>query len=60
MPYLLEAYSDSINDLPLLEFVEAQGGRAVAVNADKRLANLAIERGWERLELYEKEHISPC
>lgn len=60
VPYLLEAYSDSINDLPLLEFVEAQGGRAVAVNADKRLANLAIERGWERLDLYEKEHISPC
>lgn len=37
------AYSDSINDLPLLELV----GRAVAVNPDSALRSEARERGWE-------------
>lgn len=36
------AYSDSFNDLPLLEAV----GQAVVVNADRRLRSLAIRRGW--------------
>lgn len=36
-------YSDSINDLPLLESV----GTPVAVNPDRRLAAIAVERGWE-------------
>ena len=41
------AYSDSINDLPLLEAVQ----QAVAVNADARLAALAAQRGWRCITL---------
>jgi HAD superfamily hydrolase (TIGR01490 family) len=40
-------YSDSINDLPLLEAVN----HAVAVHADARLAAIAAERGWRSLDL---------
>jgi phosphoserine phosphatase len=40
-------YSDSVNDLPLLERVT----HPVAVNADPPLAVLARERGWPRIEL---------
>ena len=36
------AYSDSINDLPLLEIV----GHPHAVNPDRALARIARERGW--------------
>ena len=36
------AYSDSVNDRPLLEGV----GRPVAVNPDRHLRELAAERGW--------------
>jgi HAD superfamily hydrolase (TIGR01490 family) len=35
-------YSDSYNDLPMLERV----GHAIAINADARLARLAKQRGW--------------
>lgn len=41
------AYSDSINDLPLLEAVD----RAVAVDPDARLAAIAQERDWKVLRL---------
>ena len=41
------AYSDSINDLPLLEAVD----HPVAVNADAKLAAIAAERGWRTLAL---------
>jgi HAD superfamily hydrolase (TIGR01490 family) len=37
------AYSDSMTDLPMLEAV----GHPVAVNADRALAKVARERGWE-------------
>jgi HAD superfamily hydrolase (TIGR01490 family) len=37
------AYSDSVNDLPMLSAV----GRAVAVNPDSALRRVARERGWE-------------
>jgi HAD superfamily hydrolase (TIGR01490 family) len=37
------AYSDSATDLPMLEAV----GHPVAVNADRELARVAAERGWE-------------
>ncbi len=37
------AYSDSINDLPMLSMV----GTAVAVNPDKKLRAEALSRGWE-------------
>lgn len=41
------AYSDSINDLPLLEAVN----HAVAVNADAKLSTIAAQRGWRVLTL---------
>ena len=41
------AYSDSINDLPLLETVL----HALAVNPDERLAAEAAARGWPVLDL---------
>ncbi len=41
------AYSDSINDLPLLKAVN----RAVAVDPDERLKAEARQRGWGRLHL---------
>ena len=37
------AYSDSATDLPMLEAV----GRPVAVNPDRALGKIAVERGWE-------------
>jgi HAD superfamily hydrolase (TIGR01490 family) len=40
------AYSDSVSDVPLLEAV----GRPTAVNADRALRRIAIERGWPLLE----------
>jgi HAD superfamily hydrolase (TIGR01490 family) len=40
-------YSDSINDLPLLEQVP----NPVAVDADERLSQLAQARGWQQLSL---------
>ncbi|MGH6640492.1 MAG: HAD family hydrolase [Polaromonas sp.] len=41
------AYSDSINDLPLLEAVQ----HPVTVNADAKLAAIAAQRGWPALNL---------
>ena len=43
-------YSDSINDLPLLEQVP----HPVAVNPDARLAAVARERNWPILDLHEQ------
>ncbi len=40
-------YSDSYNDLPLLEQVESP----IAVDPDKRLAALALQRGWQIISL---------
>ena len=40
-------YSDSINDLPLLEQVTTP----VAVNPDEKLLNIAIKRDWQILDL---------
>jgi len=42
-------YSDSINDLPLLERVH----EPVATNPDARLSAIATERGWRILNLFE-------
>ncbi len=39
------AYSDSVNDLPLLQAVDC----AVAVNADPRLREAAVQRGWKSI-----------
>jgi HAD superfamily hydrolase (TIGR01490 family) len=41
-------YSDSINDLPLLE----KASVAVATNPDARLRAIAVQRGWRILELF--------
>jgi HAD superfamily hydrolase (TIGR01490 family) len=41
-------YSDSTNDLPLLERVD----HPVATNPDPRLRTLALERGWRILDLF--------
>ncbi len=41
-------YSDSMNDLPLLEAVD----HPVATNPDPRLRTLALERGWRILDLF--------
>ncbi|PUE52617.1 phosphoserine phosphatase [Limnohabitans sp. 2KL-17] len=43
-------YTDSINDLPLLEKVH----HPVATNSDARLRQLATERGWRILELFQE------
>ena len=43
-------YSDSINDLPLLERVT----EPVVTNGDARLAAIARERGWPMLQLFEQ------
>lgn len=42
-------YSDSMNDLPLLEKVD----EPVATNPDPRLRALAMERGWRILDLFQ-------
>jgi HAD superfamily hydrolase (TIGR01490 family) len=44
-------YSDSMNDLPLLERVD----HPVATNPDARLRLLAAERGWRILDLFDHE-----
>lgn len=45
-------YSDSINDLPLLEAVR----RPVVTNGDPRLRALAAQRGWPTLDLFDLQH----
>ncbi len=45
-------YTDSINDLPLLERIAACGGEAVVTNGDPPLRAAARERGWRSLELF--------
>jgi HAD superfamily hydrolase (TIGR01490 family) len=44
-------YSDSTNDLPLLERVD----HPVATNPDARLRAIALERGWRILDLFERQ-----
>jgi len=47
----LTFYSDSLNDLPLLERVD----HPVATNPDLRLRTIALERGWRILDLFERQ-----
>ena len=44
-------YSDSTNDLPLLE----RANRPVATNPDPRLRAVALARGWRILDLFPAE-----
>jgi phosphoserine phosphatase len=46
------AYSDSHTDIPFLETV----GRPVAVNPDRALRRVAVERGWQVLEFSAKAY----
>lgn len=50
----VEAYSDSINDLPLLAWAASYqpSGRAVAANPDPALAAEAAKRGWEVVQVF--------
>lgn len=43
-------YSDSINDLPLLERVD----HPVATNPEPRLREIAVQRGWRILDLFQQ------
>ncbi len=52
-PAQSKAYSDSFSDLPMLEAV----GNAVAVNPDRRLRRVAVERGWPVLDLKRGDHV---
>lgn len=45
-------FSDSRNDLPLLEHVADLGGKAVATNPDDELKKTALKKNWEILELF--------
>jgi HAD superfamily hydrolase (TIGR01490 family) len=45
-------YTDSANDLPLLERVAASGGQAIVTNGDERLQAIARQRGWPALQLF--------
>ena len=48
-----KAYSDSSSDVPMLEAV----GRPAAVNPDRRLKRIALERGWPVLDLRKGNHV---
>jgi HAD superfamily hydrolase (TIGR01490 family) len=50
-----KAYSDSFSDAPMLEAV----GMPAAVNPDRRLRALAVERGWPILNLKKTDHADP-
>ena len=47
-------YSDSLNDLPLLDYISEQGGQAVATNPDDKLRSVAQAKGWQILDLFKK------
>lgn len=49
-------YSDSINDLPLLERVRTP----VVTNGDAQLRRIAAERGWRTLELFPTHRSAPA
>jgi phosphoserine phosphatase len=49
-------YSDSMNDVPLLEKVN----HPVATNPDPRLRALAQERGWRILDLFAADAETPA
>ena len=48
-----KAYSDSFSDVPMLEAV----GNPVAVNPDRRLKRLALERAWPILKLKSTDYV---
>lgn len=48
------AYTDSITDLPLLQFVESFHGHVVATNPDPQLKEQAQKSGWAVLKLFDR------
>lgn len=48
------AYTDSITDLPLLQFVESFHGHVVATNPDPQLKEQAQKSGWALLKLFDR------
>ena len=48
-------YSDSLNDVPLLECVDVP----VATNPDERLRALAVDKGWRVLDLFPLQEAVP-
>ena len=48
------AFSDSINDLPMLAFA-AERGEAFAVNPDGMLRSEAARRGWRIMDIFKKD-----
>ena len=56
-PLSVTAYSDSINDLPLLNYAAGTAeGAAVAVNPDPKLRREAEARGWTVLDIFGEAH----
>ena len=47
-------YTDSITDLPLLQFVESFNGHVVATNPDPQLKEQAQKSGWAVLKLFDR------
>lgn len=47
-------YTDSITDLPLLQFVESFHGHVVATNPDPQLKEQAQKSGWAILKLFDR------
>lgn len=47
-------YTDSITDLPLLQFVESFHGHVVATNPDPQLKEQAQKSGWALLKLFDR------
>ena len=47
-------YTDSITDLPLLQFVESFHGHVVATNPDPQLKEQAQKSGWAVLKLFDR------
>ena len=47
-------YTDSITDLPLLQFVESFNGHVVATNPDPLLKEQAQKSGWAVLKLFDR------
>ena len=56
-PLSVNAYCDSINDLPLLNYAAGTAeGAAVAVNPDPKLRREAEARGWTVLDIFGEAH----
>lgn len=47
-------YTDSITDLPLLQFIESFHGHVVATNPDPQLKEKAQKSGWAVLKLFDR------